>query len=111
MTFDRSHKGSLFAAYESSCAETYLYIEGEISAEYVFAQQAAFSCLFDSYFKSFNGYRIFSADINVSLFCTDSISCDSHSLDNCVRIALENRTVHESAGIRSRRSFFTSSDG
>ena len=82
MSFDRSHECCLFTAYESAGAESDVEIEIEACAEYVFAEQSVFSGLVYRDRKSFNGDRIFSSDIDVTLVRSDGISGDSHRFDN-----------------------------
>ena len=43
--------------------------------------------------------RVLSSYVYVALICADSVTCDSHSLQNNVGVALKNGTVHERARV------------
>ena len=99
MTLDRGHKSCFLTADECTCAESDLDIEIKACAEDVLAEKSSFSCLLKSYGESVNGNRILCTNVNEALVCADSVSGDSHSLDDSVRVALEDRSVHECARV------------
>ena len=55
--------------------------------------------LVDSNLETLNSDRILSTNIDITLGSADSVACDSHSLENCVGVALENGTVHKRTGV------------
>ncbi|MPM88314.1 hypothetical protein SDC9_135416 [bioreactor metagenome] len=61
----------------------------------MFAQQAVFACLVYSNFQAFDGQWILRPDVDQSFGCTYAVSADSHSFENGVRVALEDRTIHK----------------
>ena len=55
--------------------------------------------LLDGNLQTVNGNGIFGTDINVTFIGTDGIAGNGHSLQDCVRVAFQNRTVHESSRV------------
>ena len=84
----------LLAADECACTVTEFYIEIEISSEDVVAQKSIFPGLLDGDLETMDGQRIFSADIDESVFSSYAVSADGHCLKDAVRVSLENGTVH-----------------
>ena len=99
LAFDGSHQRCLFAADERACAEADLYVKVEAGSEDIFSEQSVFSGLLDRDLQSFYRDRVLGTHIYVTLAGADRVTCDRHSFQNCVRIAFQNRAVHECARV------------
>ena len=67
--------------------------------KYILAEQSVFARLVNSYLETLNRDRIFGTDIYIALCSADSVTGNSHSLDNGMRVALKHRTVHKRARV------------
>ena len=57
--------------------------------KYILAKQSVFTSLVNSYLETLNRNRIFGAYIDITLCGTDSVTGDSHSLNNRMGVALK----------------------
>ena len=99
VALDRGHESCLLAAHKGAGAEAQMNIKIEAGAENILAKQAVLAGLPDGHLQAVDSDGIFGADINVALIGADGIGRDGHGLKHDVRIALQHRAVHESAGI------------
>ena len=63
------------------------------------SEEAALGCLFYGVFKSYDSKRILGTNVNDRLLSSDCIRTDKHTLDKCMRVTLDNGTVHECARV------------
>ncbi len=68
-------------------------------AQDVLAKQTVLSCLIQSDLESVNSNRILSSYVYITLMSAYSVGSYCHSLDNSVGVTLEDRSVHECAGV------------
>ena len=99
VTFDGGEKSGFFAAYECACAKTECDLEAEICAENMIAENACFFSLLDRNFKTVYSDGVFCTNVDVTFVSTDRVTGDRHRFENCMRVAFENGTVHECAGV------------
>ena len=74
-------------------------VEIEVRAEDVLAEEAVLTGLVDSDLQAVDGQRVLSADIDQTDGGADTETADGHSLDDGVRVAFQDGTIHESAGV------------
>ena len=67
--------------------------------ERIVAEYAVLVRLLYSHFQAVHRNRIFRADVDNTVRRADGIARYHHRLDDCVRVALEQRPVHERAGV------------
>ena len=99
VSFQRLDQSGLLAAYKSSRAGLDPHIAGKITAQDIFAEFACFTGLFDRVLQAHDRKRIFSTDVHDRFRRADRIGRDHHTLDQTMRIGLDNGTVHERAGV------------
>ena len=99
VSFDGAHQGGFLAADKGAGAHADFKIEVEIGAEDLVAQQAERLRLIQSGAQPLHGQRILRPHIDVALRGADGVAGDRHRLDDAVRIALQDASVHECAGI------------
>ena len=99
MPFDGGHQSGLFAADESARAETDVEVEVKARAEDVLAQKPVFARLFDGDGQALYRDGVFRADVNITLIRADGVCRDRHRFDDGVRVAFEDGTIHERAGV------------
>ena len=99
LAFHGVDQSSLLAAYESAGAVAQLDVEVEAAAKDIVAKEAVFAGLFDGYFQTVDGQRIFGTDVHQALGGADGVAADGHSLDDAVRVALKDGTVHKGSGV------------
>ena len=97
--FDGGHQGRFLAANERAGADAQVDVKIERRFENAAAQQAALLGLFDRGLQPADRQRIFGADINESLGRADGVGGDGHAFEDAVRVAFQNATVHERAGV------------
>ena len=99
MAFDRGHQRGFLAADKRAGAEAEVDVEVKAGAEDVLAEEAVFPGLLDGDLEAVDGNRVFGADVDVALGRADGVAGDGHCLQHDVGVALEDRTVHERAGV------------
>ena len=57
------------------------------------------SCLLQSVLKTLDSKRILCSYIYNSVFCSDSVSTDKHTLNKIVRVGFDNGSVHKCTGV------------
>ena len=99
VALDGGQKRGLFAANERACAETDFDVEIKAGAEDILAQEAVFTRLADCDLKTLDRDRVLCTDVDVALVRADRVTCDRHCLEDRMRVAFEDGTVHECAGV------------
>jgi hypothetical protein len=95
----RGHQRRRFAANECAAAAADLDVEREAAAQNVVAQQAQRVHLIERDVGVVHGERIFVAHVNVALPAADGVRADDHAFEHEVRVAFEQRAIHERAGV------------
>ena len=95
VSFDRSHKRGLLAAYECACSKTDINIKIKSGFKNILSQQSILSGLTDRDLQTFHRDWILCTNIDISLGRADRISCDRHCFQYDMRIAFQYGTVHE----------------
>ena len=99
LALDGVHQSGFLAADESAGAETDEQVEVEAGLKDVLAQEAVVSGLLDGDLQTLDGDGVLSADVDVAFAGADGIAGNGHGLDDGVRIAFQDGTVHERAGV------------
>ena len=99
VTLDGGHQSGLLAAHEGAGAQTDVDVEVKAGVENVLAQQAVFAGLLDGNLQTLNGDRVLRANVDEALVGADRIAGDRHGFEDRVGVALQNRSVHEGAGV------------
>ena len=97
--FDGPHERSFFAADKRTGTDAQLDIEVEAFFKEVLAEQAVLVRLVNGDLEALDGQRIFGADINESAIGAGRVRADDHAFEHAVRVAFDDRAVHERAGI------------
>ena len=63
------------------------------------AEEAALSGVLDGFLEADDGQRVLGTDIDDGRGRSDGIGADEHAFDEVMRIALDDRAVHERAGV------------
>src|SRR5208283_2259207 len=97
--FDGGDEGGFFAT--NKCAGTAFEdnVKAELGAEDVRAEQSEVGGLCDGRFEPVDGERVFFAAVNDAFPRAHRVTGDGHAFEDGVRIAFEDRPVHERAGI------------
>ena len=74
-------------------------IEIKAGVKYIFAEQAVFPRLVNSYLQALDCDGVLRADIDIALGSAGGVAADGHCLDDAVRVALKHGTIHECAGV------------
>ena len=98
-SFNAVNQRRLFAAHESSGPHLDQDVQVEAGAEDVVTKQAGRFGLFNRLLQSTDRQRIFGPDVDVGLAGPDAVGGDRHAFHQSVRIAFNDRSVHERAGI------------
>ena len=72
-----------------------MYIKAESGSENILSKETLFCRLLNCNAQTGNRYRIFSTNIEISVFSADCITCNYHTFNDCKGVALKNRTVHK----------------
>src|SRR5665811_1912320 len=99
LAFDRLHEGRLLAADKSPGALLDLQTEGEVAAHDVVADEAPLFRLSQSDLEALDGQGVLGPNIHVALRRADGVAADGHALEDGVRIAFQDGTVHERARV------------
>ena len=99
LALDGAHEGGLLAADEGARAHADLEVELEVGAHDVLAQETVLAGLLDGILQTLDGQRVLGPQVDVALLRADGIGADGHALDEAVRVALQDRAVHEGAGV------------
>ncbi len=97
--FNAGDERGLLAANKRPRALLDHEVEREAGAEDVLAQQRQRAHLRHRPAQALDCEGILRADVDVAVICADGVGGDAHPFEHGVRIALENRAVHESAGV------------
>ena len=92
-------RARLLAADEGAGADADVHVEVEALAEDVLAQQAQGAGLGDGGLQVLHGHRVLGADVDVALGGAHGVGGDAHAFQDGVGVALQDRAVHEGAGI------------
>ena len=96
---DAGDQGRLLAADERAGAFLDRDVEREVAAEDVLAEQAELAHGRERGAQTPDGQRVLGPDVDVAVGGADGVGGDQHPLEDGVRIALDERAVHEGAGI------------
>ena len=99
LSLDRSDQGCFLAADKSACPELELDVEIKTRIQHVSAEKPSLLRLLQRQPQPFDGQRILRPDIHIPPAGTDHIGTNQHALDYGMGISLDDRTVHERAGI------------
>ena len=99
LALDGVEQRRLLAADERASAQAQMTVKAEVGAQYVLAQQALLPGLGDGDAQALDRDGILRADIEIAVLRADGVACDHHALDHCQGVALEDRAVHERAGV------------
>ena len=99
LTLDTANQSRLFAT--DKCTGTHLHdnLKIKTAAENIFAKQPIGFRLSHRDIEPLNGKRIFGTDIDIGLRRTNAIRRNRHTLKQTMRVAFNNRTIHERAGV------------
>ncbi len=97
--FHGMNKSRFFATNESARAIAYFDIEIEAGAQNIFAQQAIFAGLVERRFQPLNGQWILGPNVHQAFVGPNAIATNGHCFNHCVRVAFQNRPIHEGAGV------------
>ena len=90
---------SFFATNKSASSVADFNIKTEASSQNIVAEQAVFAGLSNGNLESFDGQRIFGTDVHQTFIGANAITANGHGFEHRMRVAFQNRTVHESAGV------------
>jgi hypothetical protein len=93
------NESRFLAAHEGPSPDPKLHVEGKIRVENPRPKEAKLSGLGDGHFQALYGQWVFRAHVDVALFRADGVGGDGHALEDAVGIALEDRPIHEGAGV------------
>ncbi|OPZ46054.1 MAG: hypothetical protein BWY94_00921 [Actinobacteria bacterium ADurb.BinA094] len=99
LALDRGDQRGLLAADEGAGAELEVQVELPARTEDVASQEPALLGIGDRLGEALDGQRVLGAHVDVALVGADCPAADQHALDDRVRVALEDRAVHERAGV------------
>jgi hypothetical protein len=99
LALDGGHQRGLFAADKGARTLGDVYVKGEVGAHDVLAQQAVLMQGVYGHTQALQGQRILGPAVDVALVGADGPRADHHALEHGVRVALQDATVHERAGV------------
>ena len=87
------------AANECPGAPHHLNIEAETAFHNIIAEETQFPCLVQGGLDTFHRQRVLGTNIYIAFGSSDSIASHNHALDDRMRVALYESTVHKCAGV------------
>ena len=99
LAFDGIEQGGFFAADERTGAQAEVSAEAEVGTEDVIAKEANGFHVGDGTLETFDGDRIFSANVEVTFVGAECVAGDHHTFDDLERVAFEDGTIHECARV------------
>ena len=96
---ERGHQGGRLAADEGAAAAADPQVEAEARCRGCLAEQAELARLVDGAREALDRHRVLLAHVHVTLARAHRVGADDHALEHAVRVALEQRVVHERAGV------------
>ncbi len=98
-SFDGGHQSGFLAAYEGAGAFFDVQVKAELGAKDISPEQPVFLCLGNGSLQVGDSQRVLCPAINIAVLRTDGVSCNRHAFEQAVRVAFQDRAVHECAGI------------
>ena len=93
--FDAVHERGFFAAHERAGAHLDVELQVEPAAHDVVADEAVGRGARDGLAQTLHRQRVFGANVDVGVFGADGVGGDHHAFQQLVRIALDQRAIHE----------------